>query len=201
MQKPNKASKKCMESHSGVKKKSGVSWDETKKMIVMGQDEYASHIQAFPKDAPYLNIAIANYVELEIVCGIGHATREWAKSGNSKTPLGTQQLHLSDDESQQFMDVGADGPMDIEWSDMQEKENNTGTTKKPQPSSGIGGGVKKKSKKSTVDQIIREYICLMAESVNEVANAMKSSTTSPKQIQSMYNELMFELTNIPSFSA
>ncbi|KAI0511706.1 hypothetical protein KFK09_012338 [Dendrobium nobile] len=184
-----------------LKKKSGVSWDETKKMIVMGQDEYASHIQAFPKDAAYLNIAIANYVELEIVCGIGHATGEWAKSGNSKTPLETQQLHLSDDESPKFMDVGAYGPMDIECSDMQEKENNTGTTKKPQPSSAIGGGVKKKSKKSTVDHDIREYICLMAESVNEVANAMKNSTTSPKQIRSMYNELMFELTNIPGFSA
>ncbi|KAL0920424.1 hypothetical protein M5K25_009561 [Dendrobium thyrsiflorum] len=59
-----------------LKRKSGVSWDETKKMIVMGQEEYASHIQAFPKDAAYLNIAIANYVELKIVCGLGHATGE-----------------------------------------------------------------------------------------------------------------------------
>ncbi|KAL0929151.1 hypothetical protein M5K25_001094 [Dendrobium thyrsiflorum] len=42
-------------------------------MIVMGQEEYASHIQVFPKDAAYLNIAIVNYVELEIVCGLGHA--------------------------------------------------------------------------------------------------------------------------------
>ncbi|KAI0493921.1 hypothetical protein KFK09_024048 [Dendrobium nobile] len=53
---------------------------------------------AFAKDAAYLNIVIANYVELEIVCGIGHATGEWAKFGNSQTPLGTQQIHLSDDE-------------------------------------------------------------------------------------------------------
>ncbi|KAH0448199.1 hypothetical protein IEQ34_021999 [Dendrobium chrysotoxum] len=76
----------------------GVSWDETKKMIVMCQEEYASHIQAFPKDAAFLNIAITNYVELEIVCGLGHTTGEWAKSGNSQTPLGIQEIHVGDDE-------------------------------------------------------------------------------------------------------
>ncbi|KAH0448843.1 hypothetical protein IEQ34_022643 [Dendrobium chrysotoxum] len=47
-------------------------------------------IEAFPKDAAYLKIAIANYVELEIICGPKHATGEWVKSGNSQTPLGTQ---------------------------------------------------------------------------------------------------------------
>ncbi|KAH0459657.1 hypothetical protein IEQ34_012471 [Dendrobium chrysotoxum] len=97
-----------------LKRKSGVSWDETKKMIVMGQEEYASHIQAFFKDAAYLNITIANYVELEIVCGHGHAIGEWAKSRNSQTPLGTQQMHVGDDEPSQFTDVGADGSMPIE---------------------------------------------------------------------------------------
>ncbi|KAH0466912.1 hypothetical protein IEQ34_004150 [Dendrobium chrysotoxum] len=67
-------------------------------MIVMGQEEYASHIHAFHKDAAYLNIAIANYVELEIVCGLGHATGEWAKSENSQTLLGTQQIDIGNDE-------------------------------------------------------------------------------------------------------
>ncbi|PKU86213.1 geranylgeranyl transferase type-2 subunit beta [Dendrobium catenatum] len=157
--------------------------------------------EAFPKDAAYLNIAIANYVELEIVYGIGHPTGEWAKSGNSQTPLGTQQIHLSVYEPSQFMDVDADRSMDTEWSDMQVIENSTGTTKKPLPSSGIGGGVKRKSKKSSIDQNIRDCICLMADSVNEVANAIKSSITSPKQqIRSIYNEPMFELTSISGFS-
>ncbi|KAH0469050.1 hypothetical protein IEQ34_002282 [Dendrobium chrysotoxum] len=167
-------------------KVTGVSWDETKKMIVMGQEEYASHIQVFPKDAAYLNIAITNYVELEIVCGLGHATGEWAKSENSQTPLGTQQIHVGDDELSQFMDVGADGSMPTEWSDMQVMEDSTATTKKSLPSSGIGGGIKRKSKTSAIDQDIRECICLMADSVTEVANAIKSSTTSPKQIRNMY---------------
>ncbi|KAL0915700.1 hypothetical protein M5K25_016138 [Dendrobium thyrsiflorum] len=67
-------------------------------MIVMGQEKYASHIQAFPKDVAYLNITITNYVELEIVCGLGHATGEWVKSKNSQTPLETQQIHVGDDE-------------------------------------------------------------------------------------------------------
>ncbi|KAL0918062.1 hypothetical protein M5K25_010050 [Dendrobium thyrsiflorum] len=177
----------------------GVSWDETKKMIVMGQEEYASHIQAFPKDTVYLNIAIANYVELEIVCGLGHATGEWAKSGNSQTPLATQQIHVGDDEPSQFMDIGVDGSMPTEWSDMQVMEDSTTTTKKPLPSSSKGGGIKRKSKTSGIDQDIRECISLMADSVNEVANAIKSST-SPQQIRNMYTELMFELKDIPGFS-
>ncbi|KAL0907903.1 hypothetical protein M5K25_022355 [Dendrobium thyrsiflorum] len=182
-----------------LKRKSGVSWDETKKMIVMGQEEYASHIQAFPKDAAYLNIAIANYVELEIVCGLGHATGEWAKSGNSQTPLATQQIHIGDDEPSQFMDIGADGSMPTEWSEMQVMEDYTTTTKKPLPSSGKGGGTKRKSKTSGIDQDIRDCISLMADSVNEVANAIKSST-SPQQIRNMCTELMFELKSIPGFS-
>ncbi|KAL0911238.1 hypothetical protein M5K25_019362 [Dendrobium thyrsiflorum] len=183
-----------------LKRKSCVSWDERKKMIVMGQEEYASHIQAFPKDAAYLNIAIANYVELEIVCGLGHATGEWAKSENSQTPLGTQQIHVGDDEPSQFMDIGADGSMPTEWSDMQVMEDSTATTKKPLPSSGKGCGIKRKSKTSAIDQDIRECICLLADSVNEVANAIKSSTTSPQQIRNIYTELMIELTNISGFS-
>ncbi|KAH0468033.1 hypothetical protein IEQ34_003066 [Dendrobium chrysotoxum] len=165
-----------------LKRKSGVSWDETKKMIVMGQEEYASHIQ------------------LEIVCGLGHATGEWAKSGNSQTPLGTQETDIGDDEPSQFMDVGADGSMSNNWSDMQVMEDSSEKIKKSLPSSGTGGGIKRKSKRSAIDQDIRECICLMADSVTEVANAIKSSTTSPKQIRNMYTELMFELTNIPGFS-
>ncbi|KAH0451293.1 hypothetical protein IEQ34_018592 [Dendrobium chrysotoxum] len=176
-----------------------VSWDETKKMIVMGQEEYTSHIQAFSKDAAYLNISIANYVELEIVCSLGHATGEWAKSGNSQTPLGTQEIHVGDDESSQFTDVSTDGSMPTDWSDVQVMEDSTTTTKKSLPSSGKGGGLKRKSKTSAIDQDIRECIYLMADSVTEVANAIKSSTTSPKQIRNMYTELMFELTNIPGF--
>ncbi|KAL0907529.1 hypothetical protein M5K25_021944 [Dendrobium thyrsiflorum] len=168
-------------------------------MIVMGQEEYASHIQAFQKDAAYLNITIANYVELEIVCGLGHATGEWAKSGNSQTPLATQQIHVGDDEPSQFMDIGVDGSMPTEWSDMQVMEDSTTTTKKPLPSSRKGGGIKRKSKTSGIDQDIRECISLMDDSVNEVANAIKSST-SPQQIRNMYNELMFELKNISGFS-
>ncbi|KAH0465639.1 hypothetical protein IEQ34_005742 [Dendrobium chrysotoxum] len=183
-----------------LKRKSGVSWDETKKMIVMGQEEYASHIQAFPKDAAYLNIAIANYVELEIVCGLGHATGEWAKSENSQTPLGTQEIDVGDDEPSQFTDVGADGSMTNEWFDMQVMEDSSEKTKKSLPSSATGGGIKRKSKTSTIDQDICECICLMADSVTEVANAIKNSITSPKQIRNMYTELMFELTNIPGFS-
>ncbi|KAH0464049.1 hypothetical protein IEQ34_006835 [Dendrobium chrysotoxum] len=182
-----------------LKRKSGVSWDETKKMIVLGQEEYTSHIQAFPKDAAYLNIPIANYVELEIVCGLGHATGEWAKSGNSQTPLGTQEIHVGDDESSQFTDISADGSMPTDWSDVQVMEDSTTTTKKSFPSSGKGGGLKRKSKTSAIDQDIRECICLMADSVSEVANAIKNSI-SLKQIRNMYTELMFELTNIPGFS-
>ncbi|KAL0921312.1 hypothetical protein M5K25_008373 [Dendrobium thyrsiflorum] len=156
--------------------------------------------EAFSKDAAYLNIAIANYVELEIVCGLGHATGEWAKSENSQTPLGTQQIHVGDDEPSQFMDIGANGSMPTEWSDMQVMEDSTATTKKPLPSYGKGGGIKRKSKSSAIDQDIHECICLMADSANEVANAIKSSTTSPKQIRKMYTELMFEITNILGFS-
>ncbi|KAL0924036.1 hypothetical protein M5K25_004838 [Dendrobium thyrsiflorum] len=156
--------------------------------------------QAFPKDAPYLNIVIANYVELEIVCGLGQVTGEWAKSENSQTPLGTQQIHVGDDEPSQFTDVGAYGSMPFKWSDMQVMGDSTTTTKKPLPSSGIGGGIKRKSKTSAIDQDIHECICFMADSVTEVANPIKSSTTSPKQIRNMYTELMFELTNIPGFS-
>ncbi|KAL0904195.1 hypothetical protein M5K25_026271 [Dendrobium thyrsiflorum] len=91
--------------------------------------------KTFLKDAAYLNIAITNYVELEIVCGLGHATGEWAKSGNSQTPLGTQQIHIGDDEPSQFTDVGADGSMPTEWSDMQVMDDSTATIKKPLPSS------------------------------------------------------------------
>ncbi|KAL0920039.1 hypothetical protein M5K25_009145 [Dendrobium thyrsiflorum] len=98
------------------------------------------------------------------------------------------------------MDIGADGSMRTEWSDMQVMEDSTTTTKKPLPSSGKGGGIKRKSKTSAIDQDIRECNCLMADSVNEVANAIKSSTTSPQQIRNMYTKLMFELTNIPGFS-
>ncbi|KAL0922820.1 hypothetical protein M5K25_006843 [Dendrobium thyrsiflorum] len=97
------------------------------------------------------------------------------------------------------MDIGADGSMPTEWSDMQVMEDSTTTTKKPLPSSGKGGGIKRKSKTSAIDQDIRECICLMADSVNKVDNAIKSSTTSPQQIKNMYTELMFELTNIHGF--
>ncbi|KAI0531298.1 hypothetical protein KFK09_000851 [Dendrobium nobile] len=76
---------------------------------------------------------------------------EWAKSENSQTPLGTQQIHLSDDEPSQFTDVGADGSMPTKWSDMQVMEDSTGTTKKLLPSSGIGSGIKRKSKTSVID--------------------------------------------------
>ncbi|KAL0927606.1 hypothetical protein M5K25_001796 [Dendrobium thyrsiflorum] len=169
-------------------------------MIVMGQEEYASHIQAFPKDAAYLNIAIANYVELEIVCGLGHATGEWANYENSQTPLGTEEIHVGDDEPSQFMNLGEDRSMPTEWSDMHVMDDSTATTKKPLPSSGIGSGIKRKSKTSAIDKDIRECIFLMADSVTEVANAIKSSTTPPKQIRNMYTELMFVLTNIPGFS-
>ncbi|KAL0911837.1 hypothetical protein M5K25_017761 [Dendrobium thyrsiflorum] len=155
---------------------------------------------AFPKDAAYLNVAIANYVEMEIVCGCGHATGEWVKSGNSQTPLGTQQINVGDDEPSQFMDIGADGSMPTKWSDVQVMEDSTTTTKKSLPSSDKGGDIKRKSKTSAIDQDIHECICLMVDSVNEVANAIKSSTTSPQQIRNMYTELMFELTNIPGFS-
>ncbi|KAL0911569.1 hypothetical protein M5K25_019718 [Dendrobium thyrsiflorum] len=87
--------------------------------------------------------------------------------------------------------------MPTKWSDMQVMEDSTTTTKKQYPSSGIGGGIKRKSKTFAIDQDICECICLMANSVTKVANAIKSSTTSPKQIRNMYTELMFELTNIP----
>ncbi|KAL0923904.1 hypothetical protein M5K25_004691 [Dendrobium thyrsiflorum] len=154
-------------------------------------------IKAFPKDAAYLNIAIANYVVLEIVCGLGHATGEWAKSGNSQTPLATQQIHVGDDEPSQFMDIGADGSIPTEWSDMQVMEDSTTTTKKPLPSSSKGGGIKRKCKTSGIDQDIRECISLMADSVNEVANAIKSST-SPQQIRNMYTELIIAEEFLPS---
>ncbi|KAL0924406.1 hypothetical protein M5K25_005235 [Dendrobium thyrsiflorum] len=98
------------------------------------------------------------------------------------------------------MDVGADGSMPTKWSDMQVMEDSTATTKKPLPSCGIGGDIKRKSNTFAIDQDIRECICLMADSVTEVANAIKSLTISPKQIKNMYTELMFELTNIPGFS-
>ncbi|XP_028552958.1 uncharacterized protein LOC110115977 isoform X1 [Dendrobium catenatum] len=117
-----------------------------------------------------------------------------------ETPLVTQQIHSSNDEPSPFMDVGADGSILTKWSDMQVIKNSTGTTKKPLNSFGIGGGVKKKSKTSAIDQNILECISLMVDSVNEVANAIKSSITSPKQIREMYTELLFELTNIPGFS-
>ncbi|KAL0920119.1 hypothetical protein M5K25_009230 [Dendrobium thyrsiflorum] len=162
--------------------------------------EELSELQAFPKDAAYLNIAITNYVELEIVCGLGHATGEWAKYGNSQTPLGTEEIHVGDDEPSQFTDLGEDGSMPTEWSDMHIMDDSTATTKKPLPSSGIGSGSKRKSKTSAIDKDIHECIFLMADSVTEVANAIKNSTTSPKQIRNMYTELMFELTNIPCFS-
>ncbi|KAL0910071.1 hypothetical protein M5K25_021002 [Dendrobium thyrsiflorum] len=97
------------------------------------------------------------------------------------------------------MDIGADGSMPTEWSDMQVMEDSTTTTKKPLPSSGKGGGIKRKSKTSGIDQEIRECISLMADSVNEVANAIKSST-SPQRIRNMCTELMFELKSIPGFS-
>ncbi|KAI0488884.1 hypothetical protein KFK09_028723 [Dendrobium nobile] len=117
-----------------------------------------------------------------------------------ETSLGTQQIHSSNDEPSPFTDVSADGSMPTEWSGMQVIDDSTGTTKKPLNSSGIGGSIKKKSKTSASDQNILECICLMVDSVNEVANAIKSSITSPKQIREMYTELMFELTNIPGFS-
>ncbi|KAI0526959.1 hypothetical protein KFK09_002555 [Dendrobium nobile] len=183
-----------------LKRKPSVSWDETKKMIFMGQEEYASHIQAFPKDATYLNMTIANYAELEIVCSLRLATGEWAKSENFQTPLRTQQIYLIDDEPSQFTDVGADGSMPIEWYDMQVMEDSTGTTKKSLPSFGIGSDINRKSRTSAIDQNICGCICLMTDSMNEVANAIKSSITSPKKIRNMYIELMSELTNVPSFS-
>ncbi|KAI0488401.1 hypothetical protein KFK09_028232 [Dendrobium nobile] len=98
------------------------------------------------------------------------------------------------------MGVGVDGSMPNEWSDMQVMEDSTATTKKPQPSSGVEGGIKRKSKIYAIDQNIRECICLMTDSVTEVANAIKSSITSPKKNKNMYTELMFELTNISIFS-
>ncbi|KAL0926460.1 hypothetical protein M5K25_002694 [Dendrobium thyrsiflorum] len=161
---------------------------------------FDSSAEAFPKDDVYLNIAIANYVELEIVCGLGHAIGEWAKSGNSQTPLGTEEIHVGDDEPSQFTDLGEDGLMPTEWSDMHVMDDSTTTTKKPLLSSGIGSGSKRKSKTSAIDKDIRECIFLMADNVTEVANAIKSSITSPKQIRNMYIELIFELTNIPGFS-
>ncbi|KAI0519851.1 hypothetical protein KFK09_007312 [Dendrobium nobile] len=130
----------------------------------------------------------------------GHASGEWAKSENSQTLLGTQQIHLDDDEPSQFTDVGADGSMPIEWSDMQVMKDSTAITNKSLSSSGIGGVIKRKAKTSAIDQNIRECICLIDDSVTKVANAIKSSITSPKQIINMYAELMFELRNIPDFS-
>lgn len=44
MQESNLTSKSCMVPHLRTKKL-GVSWDDNKKMILMGYEEYASHIQ------------------------------------------------------------------------------------------------------------------------------------------------------------
>ncbi|WOK93663.1 reticulon-like protein B2 isoform X2 [Canna indica] len=65
-----------------LKEKSEMSWDENKKKIVMGRDEYFSYIKNHPKDAALINKPIDFYDQMSIIFGGSLATCRWSKDDN-----------------------------------------------------------------------------------------------------------------------
>ncbi|KAL0918717.1 hypothetical protein M5K25_010741 [Dendrobium thyrsiflorum] len=110
------------------------------------------------------------------VCGEGHATGEWAKAGNSQTPLGTQQIYVEDDDDSVFVML------------------------RPLSSFTLAGASKKKSKVSAIDRTLQEYIVLMVDSVNQVASAIQNTATArASQEKKIFIELMTKLSIVPGF--
>ncbi|WOL16608.1 hypothetical protein Cni_G25396 [Canna indica] len=63
-----------------LKEKSGMSWNENEKRIVMGRDEYLSYIKNHPKDAALINKSIDFYDQMSIIFGGSLAIGRWTHS-------------------------------------------------------------------------------------------------------------------------
>ncbi|WOK98019.1 hypothetical protein Cni_G06727 [Canna indica] len=161
-----------------LKDKSGMSWDENEKRIVMGRYEYLSYIKNHLKDAALINKPIDFYDQMSIIFGGSLATGRWSKDDNDS--LGEPEYEGNVEFANPEVNVHTN---DVSIDAIHAQAHST------QEASSSSGKTKKKSSKRHRENE-DDIMTMVANNIKELAVAIKEYNEPEISIDGLYEAVM-----------